>query len=261
LQNASYWSTYKSEFDIYEAEMVRDSQARKCEVLMIFTPHFVDSDASPYFLYSKEPGPIPVIEMYESATIPHGIITEQLSIRAFWRLDFISLARISTAGTDEVGQITKSLTENRTADNVSWHYVADTYRGKIDHPDMARPNDPAFVEDELPLRVRTLDFSKSSGAVDLRLAHLEGAQPELHFDPAKLVWKTNEKTIEIDVKRDRGTDHFILDRDFPFLLREWQMAAGSRLRMKNSLRVDHRNYLKNGDRERALKDPMLRHPD
>jgi len=31
--------------------------------------------------------------------------------------------------------------------------------------------------------------------------------------------------------------------------------------MKNSLRIDYWNYNKPGDRDRALKDPMLRHPD
>jgi hypothetical protein len=31
--------------------------------------------------------------------------------------------------------------------------------------------------------------------------------------------------------------------------------------MKRSLKVDYWNYNKPGDRERALADPMLRHPD
>jgi hypothetical protein len=44
-------------------------------------------------------------------------------------------------------------------------------------------------------------------------------------------------------------------------LREWKGADGSSWKMKNSLRVDHSKYNKPGDRERALKDPMLRHPD
>ncbi len=74
-------------------------------------------------------------------------------------------------------------------------------------------------------------------------------------------FKLGERAIAIDLKHDAGTDHFVLDRDFPFLLRDWQTADGSRLKMKNSLKLDYRNYTKNGDRERALKDPMLRHPD
>jgi hypothetical protein len=31
--------------------------------------------------------------------------------------------------------------------------------------------------------------------------------------------------------------------------------------MKNSIRAAYETYTKPGDRERALKDPMLRHPD
>jgi hypothetical protein len=45
------------------------------------------------------------------------------------------------------------------------------------------------------------------------------------------------------------------------LLREWSAADGSHLKLKNSLKMDYWNYGKNGDRERALNNPMLRHPD
>jgi hypothetical protein len=53
----------------------------------------------------------------------------------------------------------------------------------------------------------------------------------------------------------------VLDRDGPHLLREWTAADGSRLKMKRNLKVDYWNYSKNGDRERALANPMLRQPD
>jgi hypothetical protein len=65
----------------------------------------------------------------------------------------------------------------------------------------------------------------------------------------------------VTVQHAGGTDRFLLDSDFPFLLREWNLADGSRLKMKYGLKADYWNYNKNGDRERALKNPMLRHPD
>jgi hypothetical protein len=81
------------------------------------------------------------------------------------------------------------------------------------------------------------------------------------FKPAKISFKSTERTIDVAVEHPAGVDHFILDRDGPYLLREWSAADGSRLKMKRSLKVAYWNYNKPGDRERALADPMLRHPD
>jgi hypothetical protein len=78
---------------------------------------------------------------------------------------------------------------------------------------------------------------------------------------AKMLWKADERNINLEVRHSSGKDRFILDANFPFLLREWIAADGMRWKMTNSLRADYRTYLKSGDRERALKDPMLRHPD
>ena len=58
-----------------------------------------------------------------------------------------------------------------------------------------------------------------------------------------------------------GADEFTLDHDPPHLLREWKAADGSRLKMKRMLKVDYWNYNKNGDKERAFNNPMLRLPD
>ncbi|HEX4641638.1 MAG TPA: hypothetical protein VH252_09635, partial [Chthoniobacterales bacterium] len=79
--------------------------------------------------------------------------------------------------------------------------------------------------------------------------------------PAKISFKTSEREIDVTVEHAGGADHFILDRDFPNLLRQWNAADGSRLKMKRSLKVAYWNYNKPGDREKALTDPMLRHPD
>jgi len=80
--------------------------------------------------------------------------------------------------------------------------------------------------------------------------------------PAKLKFKTNDREIAVEIRFDDGaTEYLTLDRDFPFLLREWKTADGSNYKLKNSLKVDYTKYLKEGDREKALKDPMLRHPD
>jgi hypothetical protein len=81
------------------------------------------------------------------------------------------------------------------------------------------------------------------------------------FKSAKVSFTATERKIDISVQHAGGTDKFVLDGHFPFLLREWNAADGSRLKLKNSLKMDYWNYGRNGDRERALKNPMLGHPD
>ena len=263
LQNGSYWGDSKSEFDLYAAELMRDGQPHQCELLIIFTPKLLDPASLTELDDAKSPGALMAIQMNQVAAVPRGLIVEQRSISALWRTDSMSLARMSVAGTDGFGNITKGIVQNRDETAMAWTYSCDTYRSKIQQQPIAAPSKNAVFYDELPLRVRMLDFSKTNGDFEVDLApSIASPQKDTgEFKPAKISWQRGERTIDVDVRHAAGTDHFVLDREFPFLLREWQIADGSRLKMKNSLKVDYRNYLKNGDRERALKDPMLRHPD
>jgi hypothetical protein len=121
-----------------------------------------------------------------------------------------------------------------------------------------------YFYDELPWLVRTIDFfSKPTGGFEVQLAGttISSKKDTFVFKPAKISYKSTQRSIEVAVEHAPGTDRFILDERFPHLLREWNAADGSKLKMKRSLKVPYWNYNKPGDRERALADPMLRHPD
>lgn len=120
-----------------------------------------------------------------------------------------------------------------------------------------------LLYDELPLRVRTMDFAKptASFAVQLGRSITSPQEQEFLFQPATLSYQVNERAITIELKHEAGSDKFLLDRDFPFLLREWKAADGTQWKLKNGLKAPFATYNKPEDRERALKDPMLRHPD
>ncbi len=90
---------------------------------------------------------------------------------------------------------------------------------------------------------------------------INSKKDNIAFKAAKISFTSTARAIDVSLRSDAGTDRFILDRDFPFLLREWTAADGSHLKLKRSLKVAYENYTKAGDRERALADPMLRHPD
>jgi hypothetical protein len=263
LQNRSYWGDGKSEIDFYQADFNRDGETHQCELVMILTPVFVDPKTLAYLEDSKPSGAIPAIRMSEMATIPRGLAAEQQAIEALWRMDSMSLAKLSFVGDDLRGNSAKILRENRDATTVTWSYSCDSYSGRVDSQPVSIGTKPVLAYDELPIRVRTLDFSKPAGEVEVDLVStLASSGKELGEPrPAKISWKSTERSIDVELQHATGRDHFVIDSNFPFLLREWQTSDGTRWKMKNSIRADYRRYLRNGDRERAWKDPMFRHPD
>jgi hypothetical protein len=264
LQNASYWRDGKSEIDFYSADFVRDGQHYQTELLMVFTPEFIDPTLLTRADNPKQNGngTLPVIRMHQAAVIPRGLLIEQKSLDALWRMDFMSLARLTFAGSDGLGDVFRSLSESREGNTISWKYTGASYRSKAEKT-ITPSNGTVIFYDELPLRVRTIDFTKPNGNFEIELARtlVNSRDEEIIFKPATVSYKVSERAIDVEVKQDSATDQFRMDRDFPFLLREWKASDGSQLKLKNSIKADFASYSKPGDRERALKDPMLRHPD
>lgn len=262
LQNASYWRDGKSEIDFYNVDYSHESQHYQAELLMVFTPDFVDPNLFTHLDDPKQNGALPIIRMHEVVTVPRGLLIEQRSIDALWRMDFMSLARLSFVGSDGIGPVVRSVTENRVNNAVAWKYLGNSYRSKSEKT-LSLPNGTAILYDELPLRVRTIDFTKPSGSFEIQLAPslINSKDEELIFRPATVSYKFSERAIDVQVKQGGATDQFTVDRDFPFLVREWKASDGSQFKLKNSIKADIASFTKPGDRERALKDPMLRHPD
>ncbi len=141
--------------------------------------------------------------------------------------------------------------------------ICDTYRDGTSSIAVSPPPNAVWY-DELPLRVRTLDFTKTPAELEIQLAPsiiTSAKNNSIAFTPGKVAWKAADKSIEVLVRHANGSDRFLLDREFPFLLREWNAADGSKLKLKRGLKADYWHYSRNGDRERALNNPMLQHPD
>ncbi|MFL6584421.1 MAG: hypothetical protein ACJ8KU_07875 [Chthoniobacterales bacterium] len=260
LQNNSYWGDGKAEFNIYDAQVVREGQPRACEVLHIlvrepFDPkQFVKPEGAP------RADSIPVLKLNQVLHLPTGLYLWQQMHSSFWRVDTAELLKFSLTSNDSYGNSYKE--GRRTGDNLS--YVYHTYWDTMaDGKETVALPANGFFYDELPWRVRSLDFSKPTGQVDLQLAGsaINSKKDNFVFKPARMSFASTARTIEVKVEHAGGTDRFILDRDGPWLLREWTAADGSHLRMKRNLKVDYWNYGKNGDRERAFNNPMLRQPD
>jgi hypothetical protein len=260
LQNNSYWGDGKAEFNIYDAQIVRYGIPRPCEVLHIlvrepFDPkQFVKPEGPP------QPETIAVLKLNQILHVPTGLYVYQQMHSNFWRVDNAKLLKFSLTSNDSCGNTYKEA--RRNGDQLSYEY--HTYwdgmaEGK---ENIALPANGYFY-DELPWLVRTLDFSKPAAEFEVPLAGstINSKKDTIVFKPAKISFKSTEKRIDVAVEHAEGVDHFILDRDGPYLLREWTAAGGSHLKLKRNLKVDYWNYNKPGDRERALANPMLRQPD
>ena len=259
LQNSSYWEDGKAEFNIYGAEITRYGIPRPCEVLHIlvrepFDPKQLVKPDNP------KPDAIPVLKMNQILHVPTGLYVYQQMHSNFWRVDNAQLLKFSLTSNDSCGNTFKQA--RREGDRLGYEY--HTYwDGMADGKEDVTVPANGYFYDELPWIVRTIDFSKATGGFGVQLAGttINSKKDSFVFKPAKISFKSTERNIDVAVEHAGGTDHFILDRDFPHLLREWNAADGSRLKMKRSLKVAYWNYNKPGDRERALADPMLRHPD
>jgi hypothetical protein len=260
LQNNSYWGDGKAEFNIYDAQIVREGIPRQCEALHIlvrepFDPkQFVKPEGSP------RPEAIAVLKLNQILHVPTGLYIHQQMHSNFWRVDNARLLKFSLTSNDSYGNTFKEA--RRNGDQLSYEY--HTYwdgmaEGK---ENIAQPENGYFY-DELPWLVRTIDFSKPTGQFDVQLAGsiINSKKDIIAFKPAKISFKSTEKTIGVVVEHAAGVDRFVLDRDGPYLLREWTAAGGGHMKLKRNLKVDYWNYNKPGDRERALANPMLRQPD
>jgi hypothetical protein len=260
LQNDSYWSDGKAEFDFYDAQIVREGQPRQCEVLHIALREPFDPKQWVKVDDWKKPGVIPVVKLNQVLHVPVGVYIHQQMHSAYWKIDNGMLLKWSLTHNDSFGNTFKEVRCFGQQLAFNWHTY---WEGMADGNENITPPANGYFYDELPLRVRTIDFSKPAGEFEIQLAPtvLHAKKDTIMFKPANVKFTASERKIDVSVQHSGGTDRFVLDSNFPYLLREWNAPDGSHLKLKNSLKMDYWNYSKNGDRERALKNPMLGHPD
>lgn len=329
LQNEKYWNDGKAEFDIYEARLVREGAPRACEVIHILVREPFDPAQLVKPDDWQKPGMISVLKMNQIIHAPTGIYVWQQMHSSFWRAADGALVKWSLTSNDSCGNTFKIATDSAPApaaggrqpggEKARWTYDYNTYWDGMAKGEESFDLPPGgCFYDELPLRVRSIDFTAASAAKS-KAPETGGAAPpgakqpaasepglsaapdaqtsesglaanpnrpqtrsatrsaggggefEIHlapsvinskkdrivFAPAKVAWQRDEGKILVTVTHAGGTDTFTLAPEFPYLLREWRMADGSELKLKQSLKIDYWRYSKPGDKERALADPAL----
>ena len=260
IQNDSYWNDGKAEFSIYGAEIARYGIPRPTEVIHILVREPFDPKQ---FVKPEDPkraGTLPVLKMNQILNVPTGLYVYQQMHSNFWRVDNAQLLKFSLTSNDSCGNTYK---EGRREEG-KFTYEYRTYWDGMagGREDVALPANGYFY-DELPFLVRTMDFSNAGKSFEVQLtgSTINAKKDNFEFKPATFSFTRADRFIDVTLKHAGGTDTFKLDSNFPHLLREWNAADGSKLKMKRNLKVDYWNYNKPGDRERALNNPMLRLPD
>ena len=260
LQNNNYWGDGKAEFSIYGAEIMRYGEPRQCEVLHILVREPFD----PKQLVKPEgpmrPETIAVLKLNQILHVPTGLYVYQQMHSNFWRVDNAQLLKFSLTSNDSCGNTYKEARRNGEQFTYDYRTYWDGMAGGTEE---VKPPANGYFYDELPWLIRTIDFGKPGDGFEIQLAggSINSKKDTFTFQPAKVSFTADKRAINVKVQHAGGGDEFILDRDPPHLMREWKAADGSRLKMKRNLKVDYWNYNKNGDRERALNNPMLRLPD
>ncbi len=260
IQNSSYWNDGKAEFDIYDAQLVREGAPRQTEVLHILVREPFDLKQLVKPDSWDHRGVIQVLKLNQILHAPTGLYVVQQMHSNFWRADNGRLAKWSVTSNDSCGN---SFQEGRRSGEQFTHVWRTYWDGMADGSEQVTLPPDGIFYDELPLRVRTIDFREPKGTFAIQLAPsvISSKKTALVWKPAQVSYETDEKFIRVEVAHAGGRDQFVLDRDFPHLLREWTAADGNHLKLKRTLKVAYWKYGQPGDRERALADPMLRPPD
>ncbi len=261
FQDEAYWGDGKAEFNTYEAQLVRYGQPRPSEVIHIL----VREPFSNRELVKAEPGSsggsYPVIKLNQILRIPTGVYVYQQMHSAFWRTDSGRLVKATLTSNDSCGNTYKefrALTGPMAWFGGGWRYEWRTYwEGASAGAETIRAAGDAIFYDELPVRVRTIDFGGGSGEFVVSMAPtiIGSKKGEVKFSPATVKWVTGAQAITVEVAHAAGMDRFSLDGKAPHFLREWQQADGGRLTLRRSVKLDYWNYNKVGDAERAFAKP------
>src|SRR5207248_6331749 len=102
LQNNSYWGDGKAEFDIYDAQIVRDGQPRPCEALHILVREPMDPKQQVKPDNSNQPDAIQVLKLNQILHVPTGLSVYQQMHSNFLRVDNGQLLKFAFTSNDSL---------------------------------------------------------------------------------------------------------------------------------------------------------------
>ncbi|OAI43023.1 hypothetical protein AYO41_00455 [Verrucomicrobia bacterium SCGC AG-212-E04] len=262
FMNDGYWFDGKAEFNIYEGTIARYGSPQPAEVIHVL----VHEDFAPEAMVKADqwdrPGTYPVLKFNQVLRVRTGVYVYQQMHSSFWTAENARLIKWSLTSSDSCGNTYKVATRPKSGSD-TWTYRFDTYwEGQVSGT-LEVPSPPGGIfYDELPVRVRSIDFTQPTNAFTVPLAPtaISAKRGEFPFAPAKISYHKEGAAIVVEVEHAKGRDTFLLDPVYPHRLREWRAYDGGVLKLKRSLKLPYWEYHHPGDLERALADPALQLP-
>src|SRR6476469_359766 len=159
IQNHSYWGDGKAEFNIYDAQIVREGAPRPCEVLHILVRESFDPKQLVKTDKPNQPDAIAVLKLNQILHVPTGLFVAQQMHSNFWRVDNAQLLKFSLTSTDSCGNTYKEARREGTGFAYEYRTYWDGMASGKESVDLPAKG---YFYDELPWLVRTLDFSKAA---------------------------------------------------------------------------------------------------
>jgi hypothetical protein len=209
LQNP-LWSDGKAEFNIYEAQQVRYGRARSSEVTHIFVQEPFAPDDLVKAEDGSRKGAFPVLKLNQILHIPTGVYVYQQMHSAFWDIRDGALVKASLTSNDSCGNTYKefrALHGWRGWFGAGWRYEWRTYwEGMSRGEETVRTVTNATFYDELPMRVRTIDFTRERGEFEIALAPtiIGSKKDNVQWKSATVRWQVQGETIDLTVSARAG---------------------------------------------------------
>ncbi|WP_221030945.1 hypothetical protein [Actomonas aquatica] len=245
LQDDSIWGDGKAEVTVFAAQEKRYGELRETEVRHIVVREDFAADAQVKADNWQAPGTYPVIKLNQIITVPTGTYRYDQGHSAFWRVSDGQLIKFASTTNDSCGLSYKQ--GNLTAGD--WHYRAFTYwEGMSEVDTTAAAPVGALTYDELPFKLRTLDWGKTTlFEAPLLETVIDSKADTLAWAPAAFAIQRVPDGWRVTVSHAHGTDRLTFDRESPHTLRRWIRWDGSRLERTHTIRLPYWQLNQPGD--------------
>jgi hypothetical protein len=242
------WNDGKAEYDVYDAQIMREGSLRPGRVIHIWVKEPFDAKLR---VKSNGAGDYEVIKLNQVIDVQTGIYGVHQMYSGFWKRDDGELLKFSMSSNDSCGNTFKLGWLMDGMLRLTYHTYWD---GEGDGVVETKLPEGALFYDELPFKCRLLNAGTQPAEYRVMLyPTLIGSKlgkPE--FAPATIRVESlgvsgDEKIV---VRHAGGTDELVYDGRFPYVLKSWKQFDLSTLTLHKAMRIKYWELNKPGDERR-----------
>ena len=245
LEQHELWGDGQAELTIFTAQEKRYGTLRDTEIRHIVVREDFAGKEQVKADDWQSRGAYPVFKLNQIITVPTGTYRYDQGHSSFWRQRDGALIKFASTTNDSCGLSYKQ--GNLTPGG--WRYRAFTYwEGMSEVSTYAKPPQDALTYDELPFKLRTLDFGQvTKFEAPLMESVIDSRADKLAWQSATFVVEKTANSWRVTVDHAQGTDRFQFDLASPHALASWQRWDGSNLTRTRLVRLPYWKLNQPGD--------------